>query len=85
MLLYASSRCCAEGPKRQPLAAVVSPEVRECIRDAKPRTTTTRGGQGKGRAIRRPHYRVIANLRTGFLGLRRDFAQIEPKSDLSLT
>ena len=30
-------------------------------------------------------YRVIANLRTGFLCLRRDFAQIEPKSDLSLT
>ena len=30
-------------------------------------------------------YRVIANLRTMFLGLRRDFAQVEPKSDLSLT
>ena len=30
-------------------------------------------------------YRVIANLRTIVLGLRRDFAQIEPKSDLSLT
>ena len=28
-------------------------------------------------------YRVIANLRTGFLGLIRDFAQIEPKSDVS--
>ena len=30
-------------------------------------------------------YRVISNLSRIFLGLRRDFAQIEPKSDLSLT
>ena len=43
---------------------------------------------GLARALPRcpaAYYRVIANLRTGFLGLRRDFAQIEPKSDLSLT
>ena len=36
-------------------------------------------------ALGRLRYRVIANLRTIVLGLRRDFAQIEPKSDLSLT
>ena len=35
-----------------------------------------------GRAFK-SRYRVIANLRTIVLGLRRDFAQIEPKSDLS--
>ena len=64
-------------PRFVPCGEYFLPEVREFIRDAKPRTNTTRGGRG---AIRRPHYPTVRPERQQRIGLLGERPQAPARS-----